>query len=141
MSTRRKRRLFAAPLVLIAAPACSGAPPAEQNRATEVSGPLDPNTPPVKSVDDASDPDETRQITEPPNRSGEGDGTVTPPQPEKPAPDPEVTEQELPEAPDGAMVTRRADGTCWLIPEMPDCPPNVACNPPPPRQVQCPDDE
>jgi hypothetical protein len=33
-------------------------------------------------------------------------------------------------------VQRRPDGSCWLEEPM-DCPPNVACNPPPPREVDC----
>lgn len=33
-------------------------------------------------------------------------------------------------------VHKRPDGTCWETITV-DCPPNVACNPPPPKQVDC----
>ena len=38
----------------------------------------------------------------------------------------------------GGKVVARADGTCWWQPDMPSCPPNVACNPPRPYEVECP---
>ncbi|MCB9540026.1 MAG: hypothetical protein H6704_27750 [Myxococcales bacterium] len=44
---------------------------------------------------------------------------------------------ELPTAPHGAKVDVRPDGTCWQFYET-RCPPGARCNPPPPRQVQCP---
>lgn len=141
MSTHRKRCLFAAALVLIAA-ACSGAPRAEQNDPSEVTGPLDPDAPPIRSVEDATDPEETRQMTEPVNRSGEGGGTVTPPRPEGPAPVPDVETgpgEALIEAPAGARVTRRPDGTCWVVEDPPDCPPGDECQPET-TQVHCPDE-
>ncbi len=70
------------------------------------------------------------------------------------APDPEVTETsnppgpqpELPPAEPGARVTKRPDGTCWVYPKVncpkgtPDHPPPT-CNPPPPRQVACTEDQ
>jgi hypothetical protein len=42
-----------------------------------------------------------------------------------------------PADPDGAPIDRRPDGTCWQHPSS-HCPPNVHCNPGPPRQVKCP---
>ena len=45
--------------------------------------------------------------------------------------------KKLPKAPDESKVTKREDGTCWYF-NNPTCPPNVHCNPPPPRQVECP---
>jgi hypothetical protein len=41
----------------------------------------------------------------------------------------------------GDKIVTKADGTCWVYPNI-DCPPSpVTCNPPPPRQVQCPASE
>lgn len=37
-------------------------------------------------------------------------------------------------------ILRRADGTCTLLASPPSCPPNVTCNPPPPRPIDCPAD-
>jgi hypothetical protein len=48
--------------------------------------------------------------------------------------------KKLPKAPEGATVTRDDDGTCWVR-SGGHCPPNVHCNPPPPRQVECPPDK
>lgn len=42
----------------------------------------------------------------------------------------------LGEAPAGKEIAMAADGTCsYLHVEQVDCPPNVPCNPPPPRRV------
>ncbi len=68
-----------------------------------------------------------------------------PPIGQEPAPEGEPTKVR-PERPDpgvlpppsgkpGTSVVRRAEGTCW---ETTDCPPNAKCDPPPPRQVECP---
>ncbi len=36
-------------------------------------------------------------------------------------------------------ITRRSDGTC-VVPEAPPvCPPQIRCNPPPPKRVPCPE--
>jgi hypothetical protein len=43
----------------------------------------------------------------------------------------------LPAADPNANVEQRPDGSCWQH-ETPNCPPNAKCNPPAPRQVQCP---
>jgi hypothetical protein len=58
---------------------------------------------------------------------GKDDGTAVEPPPDPTAITPTVT------------VTRRPDGTCWEMVSV-TCPPQMACNPPPPRQVDCPPD-
>jgi hypothetical protein len=45
---------------------------------------------------------------------------------------------DLPPATNPEKVRRREDGTCWEFHDM-HCPPQATCNPPPPRQVACPE--
>jgi len=54
-----------------------------------------------------------------PTATGTDTPTTNPPEPE-----PKV------------RIDRRADNTCWRVVDV-DCPPNAACNPPPPTQVDC----
>ena len=58
-----------------------------------------------------------------------------PPNPNPPPPPPE---KPGPPRKDWGQVVRRPDGTCLQLPPATRCPPNVHCNPPPPRQVECP---
>jgi hypothetical protein len=70
------------------------------------------------------------------NPPGPTDDPPPPPDPgEKEPTDPEG----LPSAGPGENVQKRPDGTCYAYAQV-DCPaPPVTCNPPPPRQVACPD--
>jgi hypothetical protein len=82
----------------------------------------------------------------PPRPVGDG-GRVAPPDPapndtSHDAPDPEPEPEPDPEtAPDPGppkvTIHQRPDGTCWETTSV-ECPPMVMCNPPPPRQVDCP---
>ncbi len=49
--------------------------------------------------------------------------------------------RKLPAASKDDQVTRRPDGTCWVYQPSPHCPPNINCNPPAPREVECPPPE
>ena len=44
--------------------------------------------------------------------------------------------KKLPAPNPSGKVEQRPDGTCWQ--DEPHCPPNAKCEPPTPRQVQCP---
>lgn len=47
----------------------------------------------------------------------------------------------LPDAPtEGGKVMVKSDGTCWWLVEV-TCPPNTKCNPPPPYEVKCADND
>jgi hypothetical protein len=81
-----------------------------------------------------------------------GHGHVNPPSPvpdrenppapvpdAEPAPEPDAA---LPEAPEGAEVQKREDGSCfYVLDRSAPCPPGKRCNPPPPQDadVRCPD--
>ena len=45
--------------------------------------------------------------------------------------------KDLPKATDPSRVRKNADGTCTQYPST-ECPPNIHCNPGPPRDVECP---
>jgi len=68
--------------------------------------------------------------------------TVNPPPPEREpgmTVNPPPPGRTLPQAPaSGGKVHVKEDGTCWWFADPPECPPNVACNPPRPYEVQCP---
>ena len=51
---------------------------------------------------------------------------------------PPTVKRKLPKAQHPERVQKRDDGTCWEMPSM-ECPPDVHCNPGPPREVQCPE--
>jgi hypothetical protein len=54
-----------------------------------------------------------------------------------PTRNPPPQKRRLPKAPDDSRVSKHEDGTCWYhAPE--HCPPGAKCNPPPPREVECP---
>lgn len=65
---------------------------------------------------------------------------VEPEQPEQPEPE-DTGDSELPKPGPSDKVVTKKDGTCWVMPEV-DCPPSPAtCNPPPPMQVACPEEQ
>ncbi len=67
--------------------------------------------------------------------------TETAPPETPPAVETSEPKSDLPAPGPGEKVTVKKNGTCWVYPDV-DCPPSPAtCNPPPPRQVQCPPDK
>jgi hypothetical protein len=50
---------------------------------------------------------------------------------------PPPVKEKRPKPSDPSRVRRNPDGTCTEMPDM-RCPPNVHCNPGPPREVECP---
>jgi hypothetical protein len=148
MAARTPRRTFAAPFVvtLAAIPACyHDAQPAPQPPANPpgpvvtTPPPTDPATPPP-----AQKPNREWRITRGkdsclafaaatcPPKQGDAQPTCNPPPPTKyPCPDGMT---------DAALIVTQlgGEGDCFILPEMPKCPPNTACNPPPPKKVQCP---
>ena len=126
MASRRlkSKALLAAPIVATAlfAPACE--PRVYRN-------PMPPQEPqPPETIPTSEEPD-TSPTSEPTTDSPTG------------ATSPEA----LPDPPKdgGGKVEKQEDGTCLYVyprPPMESCPPNVRCNPGPPRQplaVKCPD--
>ncbi len=53
------------------------------------------------------------------------------------APPPPAKKKKLPKPGPNDHIIRDPDGTCRAVENRP-CPPNVHCNPPPPREVECP---
>jgi hypothetical protein len=116
---RRKSRL-AAPLVVTVATALPGCGASEE--VSRNPPPLEHRNPPVQT---------------PPPQPEPAQAFATPPSPDATATAGKVAAADLPQPSPGAQVSKRPDGTCWESVDT-KCPPNVPCNPPPPRQVACP---
>ena len=116
-TTPRRRRVLAAPFVLTAA--LSGGCYVQQEPQPQPQPGYGQQPPPAQPEPAPTDP-----AQQPPP-------VVTNPPP------PGVSEKPQPPTSGGKVVTN-PDGTCWWQPDMPDCPPGVACNPPRPHEVACP---
>src|SRR5689334_12538457 len=118
-TSSRRRRVLAAPFVLTAALSggCYVQPDPQPQQPQPGYGQQPPPAQPAPTEPQPQPP----VVTNPP-----------PPPPTEP-----TTARPQPPASGGKVVTR-ADGTCWWQPDMPSCPPNVACNPPRPYEVECP---
>lgn len=125
---RKRRRRFAAPFVLTAALAFPAA-----SCVVKDANPAEPRV-----VDHRENtPAETQPETEAPEQTAPDEPTNPPPKPIIVNPPRPGT---LPEAPaSGGKVHVRDNGTCWWYVEV-VCPPQTKCNPPPPKQVKCPED-
>lgn len=129
-----RRRAFAQSVVVtfsLVEPACTSAGSEDRSRT------VNPPPPPQRADDGAEIPAKDDGAAAPGDSAGPPDANANddadPRAPEvmvNPPPPEEIRHR--------VEVVTRPDGTCWeqvII----DCPPGVACNPPPPKSVDCPE--
>lgn len=135
---RNRARNLALPFVVTAATACTIKPATKE--------PVPKEEPTAQQPGERPDPRGEAPAHHGSATSGdqpEVHTTSNPPPPEKPIgvatnPPPPPA---LPVAPtSGGSLTKHDDGTCTWYYSV-DCPPNTMCNPPPPKKVQCPEDQ
>ena len=134
-SAKKRSRLtpLAASVVVTVAmtPACGGA---QQT-----------TNPPTPVAENPPGPEHSHDGESHHGESHHGDGAENPPGPEETPtgetenpPGPEVEKPPPPDTSKNPNIHKRADGTCWEHFSM-ECPEGARCNPPPPREVKCPE--